>query len=194
MAPELSRYPWSVPIDKASDVEALFGIEIELPEQPVASKSISSEKDVIIRMNGKFNVMFPNPDTRQAMVDRLKTLSERKYDPDNYRWEVPLRLATELIGLFDGANTDISADVMEYIANHNNLIQLSSAVTSDWTSRCKLVNYTHSKRLVFEFLELSNGRALIADEMGLGKTIQTIGYLQMHPEFTTSGNCSSCIA
>jgi len=54
--PELSRYPWSVPIDRASDVEALFGVKIELPEQPVASKSISSEKDVIIRMNGKFNV------------------------------------------------------------------------------------------------------------------------------------------
>jgi len=126
--------------------------------------------------------MFPNPDTRQAMVDRLKTLSERKYDPDNYRWEVPLRLATELIGLFDGANTDISADVMEYIANHNNLIQLSSAVTSDLDIEMQAGELYPFQKAGIEFLELSNGRALIADEMGLGKTIQTIGYLQMHPE------------
>lgn len=33
-----------------------------------------------------------------------------------------------------------------------------------------------------EFIERSNGRALVADEMGLGKTIQSIAYLHAHPE------------
>lgn len=38
------------------------------------------------------------------------------------------------------------------------------------------------QRKGIEFLEQRNGRALIGDEMGLGKTIQTLGYLQLHPE------------
>lgn len=33
-----------------------------------------------------------------------------------------------------------------------------------------------------EFLERTNGRALIADEMGLGKTVQALAWLHIHPE------------
>ena len=33
-----------------------------------------------------------------------------------------------------------------------------------------------------EFLERTNGRALIADEMGLGKTVQALAWLHLHPE------------
>jgi SWI/SNF-related matrix-associated actin-dependent regulator 1 of chromatin subfamily A len=33
-----------------------------------------------------------------------------------------------------------------------------------------------------DFLETSNGRALIADEMGLGKTVQVLGFFVLHPE------------
>jgi len=33
-----------------------------------------------------------------------------------------------------------------------------------------------------EFLEKTNGRALIADEMGLGKTVQALAWLHIHPE------------
>jgi len=33
-----------------------------------------------------------------------------------------------------------------------------------------------------DFIERNNGRVLLADEMGLGKTIQSLSWLQMHPE------------
>jgi len=38
------------------------------------------------------------------------------------------------------------------------------------------------QKIAVNFLEYTDGNALIADEMGLGKTIEAIAYLQLHPE------------
>lgn len=112
--------------------------------------------------------------------DRIKSLSQRKWNPDIKRWIAPVSILDEILTKFPDA--EISTSILEEIEKVKKLKTASNAVSSSVD-----LNINGNKLMPFqnagvEFLEIAGGKALIADEMGLGKTIEAIAYLFRHPE------------
>jgi SNF2 family DNA or RNA helicase len=109
-------------------------------------------------------------------LDRVRSLPDRKFDPDNKYWICPLTIdAVE--NLKD----------WEFLIDHHLEAFLKTAkihvddVEEKTVIGLKKTLYPFQQQGV-SFIEAKRGRALIADEMGLGKTVQALAWLHLHPE------------
>ena len=119
--------------------------------------------------------------TSYKYKDVIKSVSDRKWNPDLKVWEVPLNVLSEILDKFPDA--ELSDKVKEIVDKQNSLTKLSDKVSNGET-----IKFSDDLILLpfqtvgVEFLDNNNGSALIADEMGLGKTVQALAWLRKHPE------------
>lgn len=181
--PDVTGKPWSVPVseENVNILQAIPGIDLSGVNLSETHKTpeIPKKSDVMITRDGRgyARVKFPYDPQRVAAI---KSLSDRRYDPDTKTWIVPLALLGEVIRIFPDAqiDDDLNAD----LERQKNLADLSSASESDFQIPNLSGTLFPFQIAGVRFLEARNGRAVIADDMGLGKTIQAIGYLALHPE------------
>lgn len=107
--------------------------------------------------------MFVTFDYNQKIVDTIRNLPTRFYNPEAKEWEVPLKKMQYLVDSLSDFNFDISG---KYVT-----LEKPKAVAPD-SFNFKTKPYEHQIE-GFNF-GLNNDRWLLGDEMGLGKTKQVI--------------------
>lgn len=114
--------------------------------------------------------------------DSIKELSYRTWNPVLRVWTTSVNNLDEVIEKFPEAS--LSDNLTAYMSHMEKVNLQSRAVDSN----IDLGDFGKGKEILpfqkagLEFLNLTDGRAIIADDMGLGKTIQALAYLQVHPE------------
>jgi len=127
------------------------------------NKAIYIEGD-LIKLTFKFSF---------DLLDKVRSLPGRKYYSQEKYWTVPIYPKT--IHLLKEWGFELDERIREVLENRKrDKLKIS---------RFKGELYPFQKDGV-AFVEANNGKALIADDMGLGKTIQSIAWIQMHPELT----------
>lgn len=140
------------------------------PKAEEISGSISLAKKEIVVSFGY------HPD----LVAKVKSLPERKFDGKSKTWRVPVRLATEVVEMFPQFTIDQS--VSDLVQSQNQLASMSNRATSDFEIPGIKGQPLPYQRAGVQFLETAGGRGIIADQMGLGKTLQSLAYMQLHPD------------
>lgn len=131
----------------------------------------------IVARGNILQVKFPyNP----AHVERIKTVPGRKWDGAAKAWTVPIVQYEKLLELFPWAVSDESVTGVQ--AARQERVELSTQTSADFDVPGLLGQPFPYQRAGVKFLEMANGRAIVGDEMGLGKTLQSLAYLQLHPE------------
>jgi len=114
--------------------------------------------------------------------ERIKELSYRVWDPSLRAWTTSVNNLDEVIEKFPEASL---SDSLTAFMLHRKKVSKQSRAT---TGTIDLGDFGRGKEILpfqragLEFLEMTGGRAIIADDMGLGKTIESLSYLQIHPE------------
>jgi len=144
--------------------------KVERPAVTVSSVKLTLEK-------GRVSIRFPYDPN---LVAKVKSLSERKWNPDDKIWTAPTRLLDEILEMFPGAQVDPA--LLQQQEAQQARAALSNQADANFDVPGLNLPLLPFQRAGVQFLELANGRALVADEMGLGKTVQALAYLQLHPE------------
>jgi SWI/SNF-related matrix-associated actin-dependent regulator 1 of chromatin subfamily A len=167
----------------------LVSAGIELPEQASyevkqrperAERRTQDEAKKVVKVtrnNGTLTVRFPY-DAR--LVAKVKALPERSWNKKEKAWRVPTRLAKEVLEMFPEAEVD--GDVESLVEQSQTLAGMSGSAQSDFDVPGIKGQPLPYQRAGVHFLELADGRGIVADQMGLGKTLQSLAYLQLHPE------------
>jgi len=147
--------------------------------EPIISTEKKKNIDVVeltLSPNNKIRIKTP-----YKYKDIVKSLSDRKWNPDIKVWESPLNVLNEIMEKLPDA--ELSDKIKEIVDKKNVLTELSNKVsngnTIEFSDDLKLLPF---QTVGVEFLDTNNGSALIADEMGLGKTVQALAWLRKHPE------------
>jgi SWI/SNF-related matrix-associated actin-dependent regulator 1 of chromatin subfamily A len=159
----------------------------------VAPKDDAPEGSIRIEANGKglkvhLDPPWVNPD-HAVVKDRIKDLGAR-WDKDEKVWRVGASTLATKFDVLTGQIVAISEAALEQLQSVIERQKISSATDASSDEIKNKVREALPEGLDLypfqyagvEFLERSNGRAIIADDMGTGKTIQTAGYLALHPE------------
>ena len=166
----------------------LAPVNFKRPEQKPADTKTYAEPDKEVRSglvanlyDNEVRVSFPySPNT----IEKVKTLSGRKWNPSDKTWRMPVSAETieKLKGW--GFCFPVESDVVL-----KTLIKETSEKVKRTVNRPSNVDWSSLNPNLFpyqrdgvEFIEDKDGRCLIADDMGLGKTAQALSYLQLHPE------------
>lgn len=116
--------------------------------------------------------------------DRIKELSFRVWDEVLKVWKTTVNNLDEVIEKFPEAV--LSESLKDFRSHLKKIAAQSRAMES--TGAFDLGDFGKGKEILpfqtagLEFIEMTGGRALIGDEMGTGKTIQSLAYIQIHPE------------
>jgi SWI/SNF-related matrix-associated actin-dependent regulator 1 of chromatin subfamily A len=133
------------------------------------------QKTAILFGENKIRIEFPFD---MKTVDQIKTLPDRRFNPDGKFWVCPitsdnLSKLQEWGFQFDDFLQKLHEKTsIKVTVNDVNGIQIPGLKGRLFPFQSKGVS----------FIEAKNGRALIADEMGLGKTVQALAWLQLQPE------------
>ncbi len=109
-------------------------------------------------------------------LDKVKSLSERKYHPEGKYWTTPLKMQT--VESLKNWGFELDQELKDYLKKTKVHVDQVSEIEIPGLRKTL---YPFQKRGV-AFIEAKDGRVLIGDEMGLGKTMQALGWLQLHPE------------
>lgn len=117
----------------------------------------------------------------QRLVEIMRSLSGKFWHQDKKCWTAHLTM--ENLDALIRADFLLDSGLTKYREKHNSK---QSDHADDMSVPMKIKGlggtlYPYQEEGV-AFIERKNGRALIADEMGTGKTIETLAWLQMHPE------------
>lgn len=139
-------------------------------------KTVSKKVTLATNQTGEkvLKITFPyNVDT----LFQVRSLPGRKYHVDEVCWSAPVfpKIIQQLISwgfIIDESVTQFmqAEKVRSDYVSANGKIKGLRGILKPFQSEC------------VSFIENRDGRALIADEMGLGKTIETLGWIQLHPE------------
>ena len=127
-------------------------------------------------VNGKLWLSF---EYNHGTIEKVRTISGRRYHTGNKNWSVPLGLET--IDKLKKWGFKFDRELRTWCSQNGN-----GKVVNTNQLRLKLKK-TGIPFYPFQvdgivYLESKDGRALLADEMGLGKTIQALGWINLHPE------------
>jgi len=111
-------------------------------------------------------------------LDKVRTLPARQYHSDGKFWSCPLSI--DAVEMLQDWGFQIDTQLLSFLQKSK--VHVNEVEKID-VPGLKGSLYPFQEKGV-GFLEAKCGRALIGDEMGLGKTIQTLAWLQLHPELT----------
>lgn len=157
---------------------AAEGIKLSVSSAPVTVVTAPKKPASIKLIDGALVISF---EYERSLVDNIKALPERKFNPPDKTWTVPIRLINELLA-FMPADTEIDPDLDRFVAQQKELANRANAEDSTFDVKLATGQLMPFQRAGVEFVELAGGNAIIGDDCGLGKTIQAIGWLQHHPE------------
>lgn len=109
----------------------------------------------------------------RLLIDRVKTLPDRRYNPDGKYWTLPL--IPSVLEFLKKEKFMFSAELEEMIQ--------PAPKPAEIDSRLNPMLFPYQQEGI-RFIESHQGRCLIGDEMGLGKTAQALSWLALHPEKT----------
>jgi SWI/SNF-related matrix-associated actin-dependent regulator of chromatin subfamily A-like protein 1 len=134
-----------------------------------------------------FEITFPY---NEQIVDIMRRMSKRKYYQETRTWTVPLVASVELLekliipykGLI---NPEHLEKIKQIVTEYRDKTKLSVAASDREVSNREYVSpegleYFPFQKIAIEWMNKTNGNALIADEMGCGKTIEVIGWLNQN--------------
>jgi len=122
-------------------------------------------------------VKFPyNPEH----VTRIKSIPGRQWNSGKKAWTVPIVQYDKLVELFPWLVTDESVEQVRSARQER--AELSIQTSADFDVPGLKAELMPFQRAGVKFIETADGRCVVADEMGLGKTLQSLAYLQLHPE------------
>lgn len=133
----------------------------------------------ITEHQGQYRVQFPYD---AKLVEAIKSLPRRKFDPENKSWLVPADSADELRQALGNTNSIWSLDAVTLSDKVEKIRAASTLKDFDIEIPNVSGELMPFQKAGVAFIDQCGGRAIIGDEMGLGKTIQAIGYLALHPE------------
>lgn len=205
--PNTPGKPWSAPtasLDAVLEFSARHGFDIEeerireqisqqaqKPENGEPKNGEPEDADpgplvpTIRIKDGLIAIYFPYTKDRGQFLDwvaRVKALPERIWQQtwDKKPWTIPSRAAGAVVQAFPEAK--ISPEVLEMDAQAQKLAALSDKAQDTFEIPGIKGEPMPYQRAGVRFLEMAGGRGILADQMGLGKTLQSLGYLQLHPE------------
>lgn len=173
---------WVAPAEIASEVVAKFS-DFEIPQevrelagQPVQIIETTPERKIEL-IDGQLTLIF---DYDPELVARCKRLSDRRFDSKSKTWVASTRIIDEVLAAFPEFET--SEEVKALAQTQTELAAMSNVAHSDFEIPGIKGQPLPYQKAGVEFLELAEGRGIVADQMGLGKTLQSLAYLQLHPE------------
>lgn len=173
---------WVAPIEIASEVVARFS-DFEIPQevrelagQPVQIIEIIPERKIEL-IKKELTLIF---DYDPELVTRCKRLSDRRFDSRSKNWVAPTRIIDEVLAAFP--EFEVSEEIRELAQTQKQLATMSNVAHSDFEIPGIKGEPLPYQKAGVQFLELAEGRGIVADQMGLGKTLQSLAYLQLHPE------------
>jgi SNF2 family DNA or RNA helicase len=114
--------------------------------------------------------------------DRIKALSERRWNPVRRCWICPATIIEEVAAAFpDGEQS-------EGFKHKLDEVRAISEKAMQTESDFELEHFGNGNTMMpfqkagLEFIEATDGNGLVADQPGLGKTIEALVYLALHPE------------
>lgn len=127
-----------------------------------------------IEDTAQIRVVFP---FSPQYLAEIKQIQDRTWNKNKKCWYIPLNLKNcfTLRNLKYVLGKELKAWVNKEHKGRNLLVQMDNI-----PGLGGILRPFQSEGV--SFIEKNNGRALIADEMGLGKTVQTLAWLQLHPE------------
>lgn len=158
-----SWFPKAVIVSTEDSDEAVkIPADHKMLNKKSTDKKASAKKAIVD--NGSIEITFSYD---ASLVAKVKTLSKRKWNPNNKSWSCPdtKQNRKKLV--------EFGFDLPEI-----EVVEIKDIVIPE---NLKDVLFDYQKEGI-QFIESKNGRCLIADEMGLGKTIQALTYLAIHPE------------
>jgi SWI/SNF-related matrix-associated actin-dependent regulator 1 of chromatin subfamily A len=123
----------------------------------------------VIKINFPFN---------REDLEFVRSLPERKYNPEKKYWTTPLNIET-VKKLYD-EKFMLDSSLKEFVMDTKIRVENIDATTLVIPGLKGTLR--PFQKVGVAFIEAKHGNALVADEMGLGKTIQALAWLQMHPE------------
>ncbi len=157
------------------DINTLFVAPVAPASAPKAATTpptkLPTKRAVLV--DGKIQVVFPFD---WALVEIVKTLPGRKFNPEKKVWNCPI--STEAVAILVKNGFHVAEEILAQIENMTKTVDEVEHVEMPALKR-ELFPFQQKG---VAFIEAKGGRALVADEMGLGKTIQALAWLAMHPE------------
>jgi SWI/SNF-related matrix-associated actin-dependent regulator 1 of chromatin subfamily A len=121
-----------------------------------------------------------------ALIELIKTLDGRKYDPKTKTWTCTIGLSNLKNLKTWGFNLDEELETSLYKLE-NILIKQDKKYNNFDINSIKVpkgLSLMPFQSNGVAFIESRNGNAIIGDEMGLGKTITALAYVSNHPELS----------
>lgn len=183
--PNIDGKPWRVPGNQVDKLRELFPdvpfdyVQIVHPT-PEAQKPVEIEAAKISKNGNGYHVTFARNDVQFSdRLDTIRNLPNRKWIADGSYW---------LVGDIFGIETLLKMHSYELDAATKNDLQSHDEVKnrSERPDDFNVPNM-HGNPFPFQLdgvylADKANGRLIIGDDMGLGKTLQSLMYLQLHPE------------
>jgi len=136
------------------------------PNKKRASKV--DKKDLEIKIEFPFD---------RTTLNQVKTISGRKYDPKHKVWYAPKSIGA--IKKLKEFGFELDPALEQFFYTHK--ID-SDKISTEFDIPGLGGTLDPFQKKGVAMIEKLNGNALLADQMGLGKTIQTLAWLQLHPE------------
>lgn len=153
--------------------------DVQVPtDHPMLKGKPKKESKRAVLAGGTIKIFFPY-DPKE--IARIKTLSGRDYEKlPKPHWTAPFGIETaqQLREWGFALDNSLKAKLHE-VTNVRTAEEVTAELEIPSLKGGELYPF---QKIGVGFIESRNGRVLIADHMGLGKTIQTLGWLEMHPE------------
>ena len=157
------------------DTDLILKSEIVVPQ--IVNKPATVTKNTATLVKGQIEIWFKFD---YKTLEMIKSLPGRKFTEDTRGkfWTAPL--AQDTVEKLDQAGFELCPELIRFLDTAQKQLPVEELEEIE-VDGLKRELFPFQKQGV-AFIEQRNGRALVGDEMGLGKTIQTLAWLQLHPE------------